>query len=183
MFKQFPGQAKNEKILFESREHIFSYLEHKLSKILIILWLLFFIWFLMYLFSIHIITIFTIIGVSLLLLLFLLYFFWYNTYFVLTNKRILKFVRSWLFTEHMKDLKLDQLNELSSSKKWIIQKVFNIWNIKIVWKGNENVIWYKWIYCPNEVVAYISRLRDFLRENSDYNFKMLEEFKTRKERK
>jgi len=92
-------------------------------------------------------------------------------------------VRSWLFTEHIKDLKLDQLNELSSTKKWIIQKIFNIWNIKIVWKDKENVIWYKWIYCPNEVVAYVSRLRDFTRENPGYDYKTLEKFKLRKDRK
>lgn len=183
MLKKFPWQAKNERILFESREHILSYLWNKLSKIFIVVWLLFFIWILMYVFSIHSIIIFTTIGVFFVLILFLLYFFWYNTYFILTNKRILKFIRNWLFTEYIKDLKLDQLNELSSTKKWIIQKIFNIWNIKIVWKGEGNVIWYKWIYCPNEVVAYTSRLRDFIRENPNYDFKLLKEFKTRKERK
>jgi len=95
----------------------------------------------------------------------------------------LKNIRSWIFTEHNKELKLDQLNELTCSIKWVYNKLFNIWNIKIVWKAKENVIYFTWIKKPDEVVQYISRLRDYLFENVDYNFNKLKEFKSRGKRK
>lgn len=83
----------------------------------------------------------------------------------------------------MKELKLDQLNEVSSAKMWILEKVFQIWNIKIVWKDKENVIWFQGIKYPKEVVLYISRLRDYvIIENPNYKIEDIKEFIPRKER-
>jgi hypothetical protein len=43
----------------------------------------------------------------------------------------------------MKELKLDQLNELSFTRKGLLQKLLNIGNIKIVGKDKENTIWFQ----------------------------------------
>jgi hypothetical protein len=51
---------------------------------------------------------------------------YYKTYVIVTNKRVLKFVRNGLFSEHMKELKLDQLNEVSSTKQGILEKILKI---------------------------------------------------------
>jgi len=114
---------------------------------------------------------------------FIMYNFWIDTRFILTNKRIIKFVKNWLFSEHMKELKIDRLNELIFTKKWLIQKFFNYWNIKIIWNDRENVIWFVGVSYPDEIVSYISRLRDFLRENPNFDYTQINEFKLRKNRK
>lgn len=80
-------------------------------------------------------------------------------------------------------MKIDQINELISSKAWIIVKLFGYWNIKITWKGEENVIRVRGIYHPNEVIQYVSRLRDYCFENTWYDCKTLNVFKLRKDRK
>jgi len=182
--KKFPGQAKNEKILFYSKENFLHYFIRKFTVFLITIWVALFISFIYYFITQD-------FNISLMLFIIVLVITWgymlylyNNTYVILTNKRILKFVRNWLFSEHMKELKLDQLNEVSSTKMWIIEKLFQIGNIKIVGKDKENVIWFQWIKYPKEVVLYISRLRDYLFvENPDYNLDEIKEFIPRKKRK
>lgn len=179
--KKLNWQAKNEKILYFSRENIIFYLIRIFNKIFIFIWLILFISFLAKFLN-NYYLLFLIIFIIIIWFI-LSYIFWYNTYFVVTNKRLVKYIRSWIFTEHNKELKLDQLNELTYSIRWIYNKLFNVWNIKIVWKDKENVIYFTWIKNPDEVVQYISRLRDFLFENPDYDFNDLKEFKSREKRK
>jgi len=181
--KRFPWQAKNEKVLFFSKEHYFHYFIRKLSTFWIVIWVSLFVWFIFYFIeqnfniSLMLFLILMILGLSYMLYLY------HKTYVILTNKRILKFVRNGIFSEHMKELKLDQLNEVSSAKMWILEKVFQIWNIKIVWKDKENVIWFQGIKYPKEVVLYISRLRDYvIIENPNYKIEDIKEFIPRKER-
>jgi hypothetical protein len=116
MQKKFPGQAKNEKVLFYSKENIVSYIVRHISVIFIFFALELFVIILSWFFSLNIWVEIIFILIPLLILC-ILYIFWNKTYFIVTNKRLLKFVRNGIFTEHMKELKLDQLNELTYRKK------------------------------------------------------------------
>ena len=181
--KKFQWQAKNEKVLYFSRQEWIHYILINFLNILIILWISFFISFVVYIFTENF-NISLMLFVILLILAFsYMYLLWKKTYVIITNKRILKFVRSWLFSEHMKELKLDQLNEVSARKQWFIEKIFRTWNIKITGKDKENVIWFQWVLYPKEIVLYISRLRDYIIENPDYKVEDIKEFIPRKERK
>ena len=180
---RFQWQAKNEKILYYKRENLFHYLLRELTTFFVILWVALFVSFLIYVF-VGIFVAILVFFIILFLGLFYLFYLHHKTYVIITNKRILKFVRNGLFSEHMKELKLDQLNEVSSAKQWIIEKLFQLWNIKIVWKDKENVIWFQWVKYPKEVVLYISRLRDYVVvENPNYNLEDIKPFIPRKKRK
>lgn len=181
--KKFAWQHKNEKVLYFSRENIFSYIMREFNFIFIILWILLFIVFFTYFFQFQKIILFIIVILYILISLSLFWFFWAKTFFIITNKRVMKYIRNWLFSHHTKELKIDQINELTITKPWMIAKLLNFWNIKIVWKDKEAVIWIKWLSYNDEVVQYVSRLKDYFLENPWYDCKKLVPFKLRKERK
>lgn len=182
-FKKFPWQAKNEIVLLFTREHIIHFIRRNIPNIFIII-LISIVFSIITYFLINNILVNFFIGIIILLIwISIILFFWYNTYLIITNKRIIKFVKNWLFSEHIKELKLDQLNELSTSKKGLLSKILNFWNIKIVWKDKENAIWFQWVKYPDEIILYISRLRDFLRENPDFPINKIKPFIPRKLRK
>ena len=183
MMKVFDWQAKNEKVLYLSRQNLLSFFIIELVSILTIIWVSVFI-FLIWYFVFENLIISLLVSIFILILWFLyLFFTWYKTYFVVTNKRIIKFVRSWIFSQHMKEMKLDQINEKVARRRGVIETIFKIWNVKISWKDKENVIWFEWVKYPQEVVQYISRVIDYIKENQDYDYKTLKEFIPRKYRK
>jgi len=181
--KKLEWQHNNEKVLYFARENIFSYIIKNYNFIFLILWILIFIFFFVYFIEIKK-TIFILILMFYVFFSFILfYFFWHKTYFIITNKRVMKYIRNWLFAEHTKELKIAQIGELTVSKKWIISKIFGFWNIKITWQDKECVIWVRWINYSHEVIQYISRLKDYILENPWYDYNKLNPFKLRKERK
>ena len=181
--KQFPWQAKDEKVLLFTREHLLNFIKNNLINISTIIWWSTIIAVLTFVFSENFILSIAACVLTLTISFSILSIFWFKTYLIITNKRILKSVKNWIFSEHMKELKLDQLNELNFVRKWIISKFLNIWNIKIVWKDKENTIWFQWVKYPDEIVLYISRLRDFLKENPNFPVEKLKPFIPRKMRK
>ncbi len=179
--KSFSWQAKDEKILYFGREFLLSFVARY-----------FYIIFGIFIISLILIGIFYVlkiyIAIALLILWLILTIIFFviiykNTYFIITNKRLLKFVRSWFFSEHVKELKLDQINELTFERNWFLKKLFNFGNIKIVWKDREAVMWVIWLKYPDEIVQYISRLKDFIKENPDFEIDKLLPFIPRKIRK
>ena len=101
---------------------------------------------------------------------------------IVTNKRIIKFVKSWIFSEHLKELKLKQVTEIIAVKKWFLNKILTTGNVKFVGKDKETVIWFPNVKYPEEIAMYVSRLKDFLKENSDIEPTQLKPFVPRKER-
>ena len=174
--KVFPGQAKDEKVLLNTKENIIAFF---IPKLFVYIWIFIFIVVLGWL-----VNTWLWVFMLLIFILVLLYdiFLWKNTKMIVTNKRILKFVKNWLFSFHFKELKLNQLTEVVATKQWFVNKVLSVGNIKIVWKDKEVVIWFKNIKFPNEVAMYISRLKDFIQENSNISYEKLKPFIPRKER-
>jgi len=181
--KLFPWQAKNEKVLYSSRQNLLSFLLINLNIILTIIWISAFVFFIWY-FVFEEIVISGLFSAFILLAWFIyLFIIWHKTLFIITNKRLIKFVKSWLFSQHLKEMKLDQINEKIARRRWVIETIFKIWNVKISWYDKENVIWFEGVKYPHEVVQYVSRLVDYIKENPDYDYKTLIEFIPRKYRK
>ncbi len=180
--KVFPGQAKNEKVLIFKKENGLSYLSANSRFIVTILIVSTITFAISYLYlNIYLALLLTVLIV--LLGIILLFYFRNNSFFILTNKRLIKFIKNSLFAEHSKELKIDQINELTFTKIWLFPKLLNYWNIKIIWKDKEAAIWVRWITYPDEIVQYISRLRDFLIENPDFDYQEITPFIPRKIRK
>ena len=77
-------------------------------------------------------------------------------------------------------MELKEIKENIATKKWLLNNLFDVWNIKIVWWW---VIWFRWVKYPEEVSSYLSRLRDFLKENPNYDYQQIKGFIPRKIRK
>ena len=170
--KVFPGQAKNEKVLIFKKENGLSYLSANSRFIVTILIVSTITFAISYLYLNIYLAILLAVLVALLGIVLLFYF---------RNNRSIDPVQP--IKQHSKELKIDQINELTFTKIWLFPKLLNYWNIKIIWKDKEAAIWVRWINYPDEIVQYISRLRDFLIENPDFDYQQITPFIPRKIRK
>ncbi|UFX82960.1 PH domain-containing protein [Candidatus Absconditicoccus praedator] len=176
MKKIFPGQAVNEKVLFFGRENILRYIFHNFNYIMIFLGLgFFFSLFLVMFFDLLFATVFFIIFVSFCIG-FLFVVFWYNTYLVITNKRIMKFLKNGIFKNSSQEITIYSLQESTYKYNGFLDRILNCGNVSFYGKDQNIVIWFKGIKHPEEVTRYTSRLRDFLIENPNYDYTQISEF-------
>ncbi len=182
--KRFPSQAKNEKVLFFSREHPLSafgsYFLLFISLTFVFLSIYSILYFLKPNSPLNIIILIILAG---LLFYYLIVKPYLQTYLIVTNKRIIKNIYINPFSKHKKEIRLDQITEVMYSKTWILENIFKFGKLKAVTKDKEATIWMKGISLPDEVAAYISRLRDFLQENPNFPYQDLKPFIPRKHRK
>ena len=82
----------------------------------------------------------------------------------------------------MKEIPLKKITEIVATKKGILNKILTTWNVKFVWKDKDTVIWFPNIKRPDQVAMYVSRLKDFLKENPDFPPSELKPFIPRQER-
>ena len=167
-------------MLYLSTEHPISFLKHNIVQIFTFIMLGFFVFFLIWIFIWYTI-IWVITGLATALggitYLFLTRI---KTKYIITNKRVIKFTKSGLFIFYKKEIELSDIKENIATQKWILNKIFNLGNVKIVWWGT---IWFRGIKYPEEVSSYLWRLANFLKENPNYDYKQIKEFIPRKIRK
>ncbi len=181
--KKFPWQAKDELVMYLWRQYLPRYFIQNIQifATFLGLWLLiFFIWNTFWNFFIWLIL--SLITFSVLIFSFI-FIFWKNTYLVITNKRIIKFVRNWFFKSHIREITIFSLQECIAKYSGFIDRIFWSWNVSFIWKDENIVIHFYWLRHPEELTMYASRLRDFLIENPNYNPKKLEKFMPRRIRK
>jgi len=160
----FKWQYSDEKVLFYMKENIINFIFQKfyilISLILfssIISGAVFYIYWYIF-FSIIII----------LLLFFIIYYYYIiyrDTNLIFTTRRIIKDVRTWLFSKHRKELKILDIKSSTSNKNGIIQTILMIWNIKIEWTENKSSIHFRWIKEYSQVSNYIWRVIDYIKLN------------------
>ena len=75
------------------------------------------------------------------------------------------------------------MQETIANCRWIFDRLFHCGTLSFIWKDEKTVIHFVWIKNPEEVVMYVSRVKDFIIENKDYDYKQLKEFLQRKHRK
>lgn len=178
--EKFQGQWRSERILYFSREVVLSFFLVNFFKLFTFLVLFFILIIIMFFFEVWMIYYFLLTILWFFFIFIYLYVFWYNTYLIVTNKRIIKFVNEWLFVFHFKELKIDNLQEKVCKVWWIFWKIMNYWNVNFIWKDQQTVIRFRWVKSPKEVVLYVSRLRDYIIENPNYRIDDLNKFIPRK---
>lgn len=182
MKKNFSGQAKDEKILLYKKEYPLSFIMYYRVDIIMLLVSSIVIFLLFFLIEIFL-WLWIILWILILIIWFsVLYIMWHNTVLIVTNKRVLKFVREWVFKSHMKELKIYNLQENICKTWWFIGKLLSYGNVSFVWKDEKTVIWFRGVKYHEEISMYVSRLRDYILENPEYQLDEIVEFKSRKER-
>lgn len=178
MEKEFAGQQSWEKVLFKRREYFLSFftriiVDFSISIAFLILWWVFSAYGILPIY-VPIIIVILIIARWILM--------YYKTVFYITSRRVIKIVRNWIITEHKKEKKLEDIKQIRSDKKSLLEKIFNYWTLEIesTYDHKQN-LYFKWLKLVWEVEDYLWVISSYIKEN--WKTDDLSSFKSRKERK
>lgn len=177
--KEFEWQYSDEKLLLKKHENLISFIikkSHLFIVYIILSTILFFI--IKYFLNSYIISI--IFSIFTILILFIYLKRQYsNTWVIITTRRVLKLVRNWLFTQHRKELKLNDIKAITTRRNFI-DSVFWYGNIIIQWTEEHSNIYFKWIKWHTDIANYISRVLDYIKIN--WHTDDISKYKNKKER-
>jgi hypothetical protein len=162
--KEFSWQYSDEKILFKIKENLISFIFSKFWVIFSFIVLVSIIWIILYYFEYKIISAILIV----VWIIFIIIYYWFlykDSFLYFTTRRVIKQIRNWLFFRHRKELKIMDVKSSMSNKKWFLQTVLRIWNIKIEWTEKEWNIYFSGIKEYSEVSNYIWRVIDYVKLN------------------
>lgn len=162
--KEFKWQYSDEKILFKVRENLFSFIFSKIWFVLTFLVLIFLIWILVFIYLSDIFWI-TFIVFSLFLIVLYYRFLYKDSFLYFTSRRVIKQIRNGLFFKHRKELKIMDIKSSMSNKKWFLQTILAIWNLKIEWTEKEANIYFSWVKEYSELSNYMWRVVDYIKIN------------------
>jgi len=162
--KEFAGQYSDEKILFKVRENLASFIFSKIWIIFSFIILIIIVSLILFYFSYKIIAV-TLIIVSIILIILYYWFLYKDSFLYFTSRRVIKQIRNWIFFRHRKELKIMDVKSSMSNKKWFLQTILRIWNIKIEWTEKEGNIYFSWIKEYAEISNYIWRVIDYIKLN------------------
>jgi len=179
MKKEFKGQYSWEKILFKVKENLLSFIFSRfwiiLSFVILITItsiILFYFWYDIYAILLIIISIILII---------LYYWFLYkDSYLYFTSRRVIKQIRNGIFFRHRKELKIMDIKSSMSNKKWFLQTILRIWNLKIEWTDDKWIIYFSWVKEYEDLSNYIWRVIDYIKLN--WHTDNISRYKTKKQR-
>jgi len=168
--QSFEWQYHNEKILFKKHENSAAFIFRIFPKILIILILGSLFSSLTYYISKNLIYSLIPAGFFIVILIIYLLFiikFHKETFFAFTDKRVVKSVRNWLFSQHIKELKIENVKQTTATSMWIAGKIFGYGNINVQWHDKETSLYFRNIWENKAIVLYISRMIDFIKTQWD----------------
>ena len=180
MQKEFSGQYSDEKILFKVKENLISFIFSRF-------WIIFsFMIFIAILSAILFYLKYSLIATVILILSFLwiIFYYWFlykDSFLYFTSRRVIKQIRNWIFFRHRKELKIMDIKSSMSNKKWFLQTLLRIWNIKIEWTEKEWNIYFSWIKEYEDLANYIGRIIDYIKLNGHTD--NIARYKTKKQRK
>ncbi len=168
--QHFDWQYQDEKVLFKKHESTASSIFRAMPKIVVILILGSISSSIIYYASKNITYMWVSIWIFFVILCIYLFFvikFHKETFFAFTNKRAVKSVRNWLFSHHLKELKIDNIKQTTSNNSWMLAKIFDYWNINVQWPETETSLYFRNISENKAIVLYISRMIDYIKQHGD----------------
>ncbi len=162
--KEFKWQYSDEKVLFKIKENLISFIFRKFWTLFSFWVLLSALWVTLYYFEYNLLL-FTWIVLIIFLVSFYYWFLYKDSFLYFTTRRVIKNIRYWIFFKHRKELKIMDIKSSMSNKKWILQTILRIWNIKIEWTENDWAIYFYWIREYSEISNYIGRVIDYIKLN------------------
>jgi hypothetical protein len=178
--KDFEWQYSDEKLLLKQHENLIHLLLRKfhLFIVYIILSAILFI-IIEYKFNSYIISFFISIWIFLILFIYLKRQY-SNTWIIITTRRVIKLVRSGIFTQHRKELKLTDI-KATTSRRNFFDSIFWYWNIMIQWTEEHSNIYFKWIKGNADIANYLWRVLDYIKLN--WHTDNIAKYKTKKSRR
>ena len=180
MKKEFPWQYSDEKILFKIKENLVSFIFRKIWVIFSFIILIVLISSGLFYFEYSFYAILLIV-VSLFLIVIYYWFLYKDSFLYFTTRRVIKQIRNWIFFRHKKELKILDIKSSMSNKKWFLQTILRVWNLKIEWTDDNWIIYFSWIKEYEELSNYIGRVIDYIKLN--WHTDNIARYKTKKQRK
>lgn len=165
---KFEWQHENEIILFKKHENIISIIIRFINNSLLIIMFSLIISYVTNLFTDNLLISILILLTPIIIVIFFIVKFYKETYLIFTNKRIIKSVRNWLFTSHIKELTIDNIKQVTTTNDWILWKIFTYWNIEIRWYDEIDTVYFKALKRNKDISIYISKVISELKEKWDY---------------
>jgi len=179
MKKEFKWQYSWEKVLFRVKENIISFIFSKFWIIFSFIVFVIIISSLLYYFDYKLYSIILII-ISIILIIFYYWFLYKDSFLLFTTRRVIKQIRNWIFFRHRKELKIMDIKSSMSNKKWFLQTILRIWNLKIEWTDDNWVIYFYWVNNYEDLSNYIWRVIDYIKLNGHTD--NIAKYKTKKQR-
>jgi len=177
--QSFEWQYQDERILFKKHESVAA----TIFRIIPVLFFFLIFWGVSSLITFYISKniLYTWVSIWIIVFIILVYLFFIikfhrETFFAFTDKRAVKSVRNWIFSHHLKELKIDNIKQTTSTSMWILGKVFGYWNINVQWPDKETSLYFRSIPENKAIILYISRMIDFIKK--DWENAELREFKS-----
>jgi len=162
--KEFKWQYSDEKILFKVKENLISFIFSRFWFVLSFLVLISIAWVLVYNFFSEIFWLAFVI-ISLVLVIIYYWFLYKDSFLYFTSRRVIKQIRNGIFFRHRKELKIMDIKSSMFNKKWFLQTVLRIWNLKVEWTEKEANIYFSWVKEYSELSNYIWRVVDYIKLN------------------
>ena len=178
--KDFEWQYSDEKLLLKQHENLISFLLRK-SHLFIVYIILSSILFISLKYFLDSYIISSIISILILVILFIYLKRQYsNTWIIITTRRVLKLVRSGIFTQHRKELKLNDI-KATTTRRNFYDSIFWYWNIMIQWTEEHSNIYFKGIKWHSDIANYLWRVLDYIKLN--WHTDNIARYKTKKARR
>ncbi|MBS8122230.1 hypothetical protein [Candidatus Vampirococcus lugosii] len=181
--KKFNGQSKDEYVLYFARENFLRYFFSKIADFGTIFGIGLIFMFISLVFNKIIVAIIIALFVVFTTLIMYVFLFWRNTYLIITNDRLIKFSRDGIFKSHIREINIYSIQECISKCGGFIDKVLNCGSVTFIGKDLKIQIYFDGVNYPEELTMYVSRLREFMKNNSEYPPKEITCFMPRKIRK
>ena len=178
MYKVFRGQHKDEKVLFQTRQNMWSLCISLLPICTFVIVCIIVIGVLAHIFEIM--WLYGIAGIMLLLSLAWLVTHYRHNMLYITSRRIVRQERYFIFQEHFKELHIPDIKQTVASRQGFIETLFGYGTLTIHGYDDISHILYRGLSHHDEVALYVSRIVEYIRTNGPTD--NLSSFKTRKER-
>lgn len=152
-------------IITKKKEHIFSVIMRFSKNIIIFVLLLIII---SYILLANNFPMFLVIIIDLLLIVWMVFYiklFYDNTFLIITSSKIVKSVRSWLFSSHVIELPLERIRQVRANNNWICAKICGYWDIEIQGFEESSNMYFRAMKWNKETMSDICKLLSDVKKN------------------
>ncbi len=102
---------------------------------------------------------------SIIMSIFYIRIFYKDTYIILTNTKILKSVRNWLFSSHIIELPLSRIRQIRANNNGIFAKIFWYGDIEIQGFEESSNMYFKAMSQNKQAMREISNAIEWMKQN------------------
>lgn len=154
-----------DSVIIKKKEHILSVIMRFFKNVVIFLLLSIIVSYILYA-ILNSIIIVIIINIALIIwIIFYIKIFYDNTFLVVTDKKIIKSVRNWLFSSHIIELPLERIRQIRANNNGVLAKIFGYWDLEIQGFEESSNMYFRSMKWNKQTMSEISKLLGDLTKN------------------